>query len=226
MKEEMKRLEEQKEQDATKIKAYSNLLSALQLDPDETKKVLAENNRKITVLRVNERSLTRQYTALLEAERHLRRENEKLKGEITHMETAVTEKIGNLQRFKEMASFKIAALQKVLDGSVPLSELELANKQYNALTAKYRDMLQKDNVLVQRTTNMEHMECENISLKAQINSLNKELEVTKEKLHTVEQAWEQMTKLGKYESYIAALKIKWYVPCKRNILKFFKMYTS
>ncbi|XP_042649330.1 centrosomal protein of 290 kDa isoform X3 [Tyto alba] len=196
MKEEKKKLEEQKEQDAAKIKAYSNLLSALQLDPDETKKVLAENNRKITVLRINERSLTRQYTTLLEMERHLRRENERLKGEITHMETAVIGKIGNLQRFKEMASFKIAALQKVLDGSVPLSELELANKQYNALTAKYRDMLQKDNVLVQRTTNMEHMKRENESLKAQINLLNKELEITKEKLHTVEQAWEQMTKLG------------------------------
>ncbi|XP_061225334.1 centrosomal protein of 290 kDa [Neopsephotus bourkii] len=196
MKEKMRKLEEQKEQDATKIKAYSNLLSALQLDPDETKKVLAENSRKITVLQVNERSLTRQYTTLLETERHLRKENEKLKGEITHIETAVTQKIGNLQRFKEMASFKIAALQKVLDASVPLSELELANKQYNALTAKYRDMLQKDNVLVQQTTNMEHVECENISLKAQINLLNKELEITKEKLHTVEQAWEQMTKLG------------------------------
>ncbi|NXU73071.1 CE290 protein, partial [Oreotrochilus melanogaster] len=135
-----------------------NLLSALQLDPDETKKVLAENNRKITVLRVNERSLTRQYTTLLETERHLRKENEKLKDEITQMETTVIGKIGDLQRFKEMASFKIAALQKVLDGSVPLSELELANKQYNALTAKYRDMLQKDNLLIQRTTNMEHME--------------------------------------------------------------------
>ncbi|XP_064306563.1 centrosomal protein of 290 kDa isoform X2 [Phalacrocorax carbo] len=196
MKEEKKKLEEQKEQDATKIKAYSNLLSALQMDPDEAKKVLAENNRKITVLRVNERSLTRQYTTLLETERHLRKENERLKDEITHMETAVVEKIGNLQRFKEMASFKIAALQKVLDGSVPLSELELANKQYNELTAKYRDMLQKDNLLVQRTTNMEHMERENESLKAQISLLNKELEITKEKLHTVEQAWEQMTKLG------------------------------
>ncbi|KAM9579223.1 centrosomal protein of 290 kDa [Guaruba guarouba] len=206
MKEEMKKLEEQKEQDATKIKAYSNLLSALQLDPDETKKVLAENNRKITVLRVNERSLTRQHSTLLETERHLRKENEKLKGEITHMETAVAEKIGNLQRFKEMASFKIAALQKVLDGSVPLSELELANKQYNALTAKYRDMLQKDNVLVQRTTKMEHVECENISLKAQINSLNKELEITKEKLHTVEQAWEQMTKLGDDDTIDKATK--------------------
>ncbi|NWH75873.1 CE290 protein, partial [Piaya cayana] len=199
MKEEKKKLEEQKEQDATKIKAYSNLLKALQLDPDETKKVLAENNRKITVLQVNERALTRQYTTLLETERHLRRENEKLKSEITHMETAVTGKIGNLQRFKEMANFKIAALQKVLDHSVPLSELELANKQYNALTAKYRDMLQKDNLLVQRTTNMEHAERENESLKAQIDLLNKELEITKEKLHTVEQAWEQMTKLGKYE---------------------------
>ncbi|XP_064898123.1 centrosomal protein of 290 kDa isoform X10 [Columba livia] len=196
MKKEKKKLEEQKEQDATKIKAYSNLLSALQLDPDETKKVLAENNRKITVLQVNEKSLTRQYTTLLETEQHLRKENEKLKGEITQMETAVIGKIGNMQRFKEMASFKIAALQKALDGSVPLSDLELANKQYNALTAKYRDMLQKDNLLVQRTTNMEHMERENESLKTQINSLNKELEITKEKLHTVEQAWEQMTKLG------------------------------
>ncbi|NXC93347.1 CE290 protein, partial [Certhia familiaris] len=198
MKGEMKKLEEQKEQDATKIKAYFNLLDALQKDPDDTKKVLAENNRKITVLRVNEKSLTRQCTTLLEMERHLRKENEKLKGEITQMETAVTGKIGNLQRFKEMACFKIAALQKVLDGSVPLSELEVANKQYNALTAKYREMLQKDNLLVQRTTNMEHMERENESLKAQIHSLNKELEITKEKLHTVEQAWEQMTKLGNF----------------------------
>ncbi|KAM3674387.1 centrosomal protein of 290 kDa [Ammospiza maritima maritima] len=196
IKKEMKKLEGQKEEDAMKIKAYSNLLDALQMDPDEAKKVLAENNRKITVLRVNEKSLTRQCTTLLEMERHLRKENDKLKGEITDMETAVTGKIGNLQRFKEMASFKIAALQKVLDSSVPLSELEVANKQYNALTAKYREMLQKDNLLVQRTTNMEHTERENESLKAQISSLNKELEITKEKLHTIEQAWEQMTKLG------------------------------
>lgn len=38
-----------------------------------------------------------------------------------------------------MAIFKIAALQKVIDNSVSLSELELANKQYNELTAKYRE---------------------------------------------------------------------------------------
>lgn len=59
---------------------------------------------------------------------------------------------------------------------------------------------------------------ENESLKAQINLLNKELEITKEKLHTIEQAWEQMTKLGKCESCVATLKNKRYVLCKSNIL--------
>ena len=57
-----------------------------------------------------------------------------------------------------MAVFKIAALQKVIDNSVSLSELALANKQYNELTSKYRDILQKDNMLVQRTNNLEHLE--------------------------------------------------------------------
>lgn len=57
-----------------------------------------------------------------------------------------------------MATFKIAALQKALDDSVPLNDLEMANKQYNELTAKYRDMLQKDNLLIQRTNNVERLE--------------------------------------------------------------------
>ncbi|XP_077195096.1 centrosomal protein of 290 kDa isoform X2 [Paroedura picta] len=196
LEEEKKKLEYQKEQDDVKLKEYFNLLDALQKDGDDSKQLLAEYCRKITVLRVNERSMTRQYTTLLEMEKHLRKQNEKMKTELTSMETTVGEKFGHLQRFKEMATFKIAALQKALDNSVPLDDLEMANKQYNELTSKYRDMLQKDNLLVQRTSNMDHLEHENASLKEQIDSLNKELEITKEKLHTVEQAWEQAMKLG------------------------------
>ncbi|KAF6117931.1 centrosomal protein 290 [Phyllostomus discolor] len=196
MKEEKKKLESQIQQDTIKVKEYNNLLSTLQMDSDEMKKTLSENSRKITVLQVNEKSLVRQYTTLVEMERQLRKENEKQKNELISMEAEVGEKIGRLQRFKEMAIFKIAALQKVMDNSVSLSELELANRQYNELTVKYRDILQKDNVLVQRTNNLEHLECENASLKEQIESTNKELEITKEKLHTIEQAWEQETKLG------------------------------
>ncbi|XP_047722095.1 centrosomal protein of 290 kDa isoform X5 [Prionailurus viverrinus] len=196
MKEEKKKLEDQIQQGAIKVKEYNNLLSALQMDSDEMKKTLSEYSRKITVLQVNEKSLIRQYTTLVELERQLRKENGKQKNELISMEAEVGEKLGRLQRFKEMAIFKIAALQKLIDNSVSLSELELANKQYNELTTKYRDILQKDNMLVQRTNNLEHLECENASLKEQVESINKELEITKEKLYTVEQAWEQETKLG------------------------------
>ncbi|XP_004602776.2 centrosomal protein of 290 kDa isoform X2 [Sorex araneus] len=196
MKVEKKKLEDQIQQDAIKVKEYNNLLSALQMDSDEMKRTLSENSRKITVLQVNEKSLIRQYTTLVEMERQLRKENGKQKNELISMEAEVGEKIGHLQRFKEMAVFKIAALQKVIDNSVSLSELELANKQYNELTTKYRDLLQKDNMLVQRTSNLEHVECENASLKEQMEFINKELEITKEKLHTIEQAWEQETKIG------------------------------
>ena len=51
----------------------------------------------------------------------------------------------NLQ---DMASFKIAALQKALDDSVPALELEFANKQYTELTEKYRDKLESTKSLV------------------------------------------------------------------------------
>nr|XP_020849162.1 centrosomal protein of 290 kDa [Phascolarctos cinereus] len=196
LREEKKKLEDQVEQDAIKVKEYNNLLNALQLDADETKKLLSESSRKISVLQVNEKSLIRQYTTLLEMERHLRKENSKQKNELIAMEAAVGDRIGHLQRFKEMTIFRIAALQKLIDNSVPLSELELANKQYNELTAKYRDMLQKDNMLVQRMSSLQLLECENTSLKEQIDVISKELEITKEKFHTVEQAWEQATTLG------------------------------
>lgn len=47
-----------------------------------------------------------------------------------------------------MASFKIATLQKTREESVPLSELESANKQYEALTEKYRDLLERSNNMI------------------------------------------------------------------------------
>ncbi|XP_048463896.1 centrosomal protein of 290 kDa [Rhincodon typus] len=194
--EEKKKLEDLKQQDQVKIEEYNQLLETLQVDPDEMKKKLAGLTSKLTVLRVNESSLRRRYTTLMEMEQHLRKENNKLKNEIIAMEAAVSERIGYLQRFKDMASFKIAALQKALDESAPISDLERANKQYNELTAKYRDLLQKDNLLVQKTTNLEHLEGENTVLREQISTLNKELEITKEKQHTLEQALEEIQKLG------------------------------
>lgn len=75
-------------------------LETLQQDPAEIRRQVAEAARKMTLLRVNERSLTRRYTTLLEQEHHLRKENNKLKDDSVQMEAAVTERIGYLQRFK------------------------------------------------------------------------------------------------------------------------------
>ncbi|KAG7214409.1 hypothetical protein INR49_006366 [Caranx melampygus] len=184
------KLEEQKQVDAVKIQEFNELLDALQKDPEEIRRQLSEALRKLTVLKVNEKKLTRRYTTLLEQEQHLRKENNKLKDESSHMQASVTQRMGYLQRYKEMAAYKIAALQKALDDSVPSSDLEKANKQYTELTVKYRDMLQRDSRLIQRTTNLEHLEAENESLQEQISAMKKELEITKEKLNTLEQAWD------------------------------------
>ncbi|XP_059192094.1 centrosomal protein of 290 kDa isoform X2 [Centropristis striata] len=184
------KLEEQKQVDAVKLQEFNELLDSLQNHPEEIRRQLSESVRKVTVLKVNEKKLTRRYTTLLEEEQHLRKENGKLREESSLMQASVTQRIGYLQRYKEMAAYKIAALQKALDDSVASSELERANKQYTELTVKYRDMLQRDSSLIQRTTNLEHLQSENESLREQISAVNKELEITKEKLNTLEQAWD------------------------------------
>ena len=57
-----------------------------------------------------------------------------------------------------MATYKIHALQQALNDSVPGKDLENANKQYNELTAKYRDLLQRENTLVSRSAIVETLE--------------------------------------------------------------------
>uniref|UniRef100_A0A8C7Z4M8 Centrosomal protein 290 n=1 Tax=Oryzias sinensis TaxID=183150 RepID=A0A8C7Z4M8_9TELE len=190
------KLEEQKQVDSIKIQQFNDLLNTLEKEPEDIRRQLSEAFRKVTVLTVNEMKLTRRYTTLLEQEQHLRKENSKLKEESSHMRVSVIQRIGHLQRYKETAAYQIAALQKALDDSVPLSELERANRQYTELTIKYRDVLQRDSCLIQRSTNLQHLQSENDSLQEQISAMIKELEITKEKLNTLEQAWEKVNTVG------------------------------
>jgi centrosomal protein CEP290 len=146
---ELKRL---REQDGVRLLEYDRLLENLATDPETLKTRVGELTRKITVLRVNEKSLARRYTAMQEVESSLRRENEKLKRDIVDMEGSVMARVGYLERYKETAGYKVAVLQRSLDESCPAAELEAVNREYNELTAKYRDLLQKENVLVERSS--------------------------------------------------------------------------
>ena len=59
--------------------------------------------------------------------------------------------------YQEMATFRTAALQKALDESIPEVEMQIANEKYNELTSKYRDLLQKENILISRSTAVENL---------------------------------------------------------------------
>ena len=83
--------------------------------------------------------MVRRYRAVQDSESELRRNEAELKKQLTSMEHAVTAKLGELQRARDAAVFKVDSLQKtLLDDSVPASALEAANRQLAEVTANYR----------------------------------------------------------------------------------------
>ncbi|RMX41053.1 hypothetical protein pdam_00003250 [Pocillopora damicornis] len=192
--EEKKAIEEDKastelarEHDKIRLMEFERLLDTLEKDEDKQKKRLGEMTRKVTVLRVNEKSLSRRYTAMQEVEAALRKENKRYKNDVVAMETAITERLGYLQRHKEMSTYKIGVLQQALDESVLATELEAANKQYNELTAKYRDVIQRENSLVARSAIVDNLEADLKALEEREADLKREMTSLKERNHSLEQ---------------------------------------
>lgn len=82
------------------ILSIQRLMDNLKVDPDQYKKMLTELTRKITVLRVNEKSLTRRYTILQDVEKNLRKQIGRLNKDFLEMEGSVRTKLGDLERHK------------------------------------------------------------------------------------------------------------------------------
>ncbi|PFX18289.1 Centrosomal protein of 290 kDa [Stylophora pistillata] len=185
-----------REHDKIRLMEFERLLDTLEKDEDKQKKRLGEMTRKVTVLRVNEKSLSRRYTAMQDVEAALRKENKRYKNDVVAMETAVTEKLGYLQRHKEMSTYKIGVLQQALDESVLATELEAANKQYNELTAKYRDVIQRENSLVARSAIVDNLEADLKALEEREAELKKEMISLKERNHSLEQMVNELLSKG------------------------------
>lgn len=83
------------------------------------------------------------------------KENGKLKQDIVQLENSVTERLGYLQRYKETAAYKISSLQNKMASSVPLEELDKANKYQEEMTMKYAQLLhhQETNIITSHTIN-------------------------------------------------------------------------
>nr|CAB3229962.1 centrosomal protein of 290 kDa [Phallusia mammillata] len=193
---EKRKLQGKIEDDSVKIKEYDRLLDALKSNPDDMKKKLAETSRKVSLLRVNEKTLIRRHRALESTEDLLTQQNTRLRNEISQMEKAVSERIGYLERYRAMATYKINALQKGMENSVPESELTLVNRRFDELTSKYRDLLQKENQFVARNVKAETLQEEIKIISEEAQVLRQELSLEKEKRHTLEENFRKVGSLG------------------------------
>ncbi|XP_047125642.1 centrosomal protein of 290 kDa isoform X1 [Hydra vulgaris] len=189
---------QQRAEDHVRLQEFENFFEKLNSEPDDNKHLLVEMTRKITVMAVNLKSITRKYTVIQDVEKNLRKENLKIRKDTVDLEASVTSKIGELERYKAMCIYKINALQKILDDSVPSSDLELANRQFNELTSKYRDLLQKDNFLVERTSNLEGLQADLKALNHTNVTIKENLLLEKERNYVLQQTLNDLlSKMGK-----------------------------
>jgi centrosomal protein CEP290 len=188
-------LKEAKEANLAKILEYEQLwdtwtTAAAGNDVDSEQSLvrakLADTARKIGLLKSNEALLTRKYTALEAKERLLREENLQLRTDMVQLENHTLKAIGAFQRSQDAAAFKTESLLKTLEESVPAAALDQANRQYNELTAKYRDLLQQQAAQSTQTRTLQELELQAAAFKQQKEALAKELTMTKEKVVSME----------------------------------------
>ncbi|KAH3726744.1 centrosomal protein of 290 kDa-like [Dreissena polymorpha] len=196
LQEELRNLEGVREEDKVRVAELDRLLDTLNQDDNEIKRRLSDMARRITVYRVNEKALTRRFQTLEEVDGHHRKEINRLKNEMVAMEQAVVERMGYLQRYKDMAAFKIAGLQKAMEESVPSSDLDLVNKKYHEATEKYRDLLEKGNNLVLKAEMLTGLEVEVKRMTLENEELKKTMKMDKERLHTLEAALNELHRKG------------------------------
>jgi len=188
-------LKEAKEANLAKILEYEQLWdtwtsAAAGNDVDSEQSLvrakLADTARKIGLLKSNEALLTRKYTALEAKERLLREENLQLRTDMVQLENHTLKAIGAFQRSQDAAAFKTESLLKTLEESVPAAAMDQANRQYNELTAKYRDLLQQQAAQSTQTRTLQELELQAAAFKQQKEALAKELTMTKEKVVSME----------------------------------------
>lgn len=112
------------------------------------------------------------------------------------MEIAIQQRIGYLERYKDLAHFRVTSLQKQLEESVPISKLETVNKEYDHVVHNYRQLLDKQEKNDELTANLQQTEQLNKKFENEIEFLRKELENQKDKANIFEETLNRMRLLS------------------------------
>jgi peptidoglycan hydrolase CwlO-like protein len=107
MEAEKENLKEHVDSMEAKLREYDQHWEVMSKGDDEQKRLIAENARRMAVTMADMTALGRKCRALQNLESYMRRENTKLKDEMASMESAVTKRIGELQRHKVRWALRI-----------------------------------------------------------------------------------------------------------------------
>jgi centrosomal protein CEP290 len=172
------------------------LLDTLEKDEFEVRRILAESTRQMYVVRSNEKQLERKCAALKDLEIKLVKENKKLRTDMIQMEVSIKQRLGYLERYREMCNFKITSLIKMIDECVPKSKLDELNKNYDELASNYRQLLDKQDVFETKTDELSEADEKNKKYAHEIQFLRKTLESEKEKVHILEKTIDRLKYLS------------------------------
>lgn len=181
--------------DSVKLQEYDRLLEVLQKDEPEIRRIVAENSRQMYMIRENEKKLQRKCLAYEESNAAIMKENKKVKVDLIETEIAVQQRIGYLERYKDLAHFRIISLQRQLEESVSIVKLEKVNKEYDQVVHKYRQLLDKQEKSDELTTSLHQTEQLNKKYENEIEFLKRELENQKDKANIFEETLNRMKAL-------------------------------
>lgn len=142
----------------------ARLQAACNADGESQKNALGEMSRKLTLALVQEKAQARKNDVLCASVASLRREINRLEEAEIRTEVAVTERLGYLERCKEASTFKLAALQRELSESVPLRQLEEANRQCESMATRYRQAMAQSNARIESHRSYDEVNRERLHL--------------------------------------------------------------
>lgn len=88
---------------------------------------------------------------------------------------------------QEASIFKLSSLQNQLLSTVPLSVLELTNREHSDLVLKYQDLIQRQAQHDISVRSQAHLQAEVSTLTEQLSCVKQELEGEKRRVHLLEQ---------------------------------------
>ena len=152
-------------------------------------KRIAENSRQIHLLRSKLKSSQLKGNYIEEANLILSKEINKSRIEVIESEIAVQQRIGYLERYKDMANFRICNLQKKLEESVPVVKLDVVNGKYEELVQTYRKALDQLEASTSEHASAAVGQVEQLksAYEHEMAALRNELECEREKTRLVEE---------------------------------------